>query len=175
MYVNDSSEEGSTYKPSEPGHEEGEGGGKERGEEEVCLSHNLVEVLIHGQQAPADAEEEQKLEGKKGKKVVVKKEPMEPSPDGALIYMPSKDMLGQEPMRSFMQRAQHRLRAYIAVVNAWPRKQGNIMEKKEVPEEMMNHTLRVNAMYQMKDFMGLYNRLWSDLHVRDTMVKQVCT
>ena len=66
---------------------------------------------------------------------------MEPSPDGALIYMPSKDMLGQEPMRSFMQRAQHQLRAYIAVVNAWPRKQGNIMEKKEVPEEMMNHTL----------------------------------
>ena len=42
MYVNDSSEEGSTYKPLEPGHEEGEGGGKERGEEEVCLSHNLV-------------------------------------------------------------------------------------------------------------------------------------
>ena len=100
---------------------------------------------------------------------------MEPSPNGALIYMPSKDMLGQEPMRSFMQRAQHRLRAYIAVVNAWPRKQGNIMEKKEVPEEMMNHTLRVNAMYQTKDFMGLYNRLWSDLHVRDAMVKQVCT
>ena len=47
VYVNDSSEEGSTYKPSEPGHEEGEGGGKERGEEEVCLSHNLVEVLIY--------------------------------------------------------------------------------------------------------------------------------
>lgn len=47
MYVNDSSEEGSTYKPSEPGHEEGEGGGKERGKEEVCLSHNLVEVLIY--------------------------------------------------------------------------------------------------------------------------------
>ena len=47
MYVNDSSEEGSTYKPSEPGQEEGGGGGKERGEEEVCLSHNLVEVLIY--------------------------------------------------------------------------------------------------------------------------------
>ena len=45
MYVNDSSEEGSTYKPSEPGHEEGEGGGKERGEEEVCLSHKCLPYL----------------------------------------------------------------------------------------------------------------------------------
>ena len=30
---------------------------------------------------------------------MVKKELMEPSPDSTLIYMPSKNMLGQEPNR----------------------------------------------------------------------------
>lgn len=74
----------------------------------------------------------------------MKKEPAETSLDSASFTV-SKDLLAQEPMKSFMLRAQHRLRGHIAQVNAWPRKQGNSIEKREVPEEMIMQTLRRNS------------------------------
>ena len=125
---------------------------------------------------PDSSEEEQKAKGKKGKKekkVAVKKEAKEPTLEGVLVTAASKDLLAQEPMKAFMLRAQHRLRAYIAQVNAWPRKQGNSIEKREVPEEMIMQTLRQNTMYQTREFLAVFNKMWSDLSVREAMIKQV--
>ena len=125
---------------------------------------------------PDSSEEEQKAKGKKGKKekkVAVKKEAKEPTLEGVLVTAASKDLLAQEPMKAFMLRAQHRLRAYIAQVNAWPRKQGNSIEKREVPEEMIIQTLRQNTMYQTREFLAVFNKMWSDLSVREAMIKQV--
>ena len=125
---------------------------------------------------PDSEEEEQKAKGKKGKKgkkVAVKKEAKEPTLEGVLVTAASKDLLAQEPMKAFMLRAQHRLRAYIAQVNAWPRKQGNSIEKREVPEEMIMQTLRQNTMYQTREFLAVFNKMWSDLSVREAMIKQV--
>ena len=85
----------------------------------------------------------------------------------------SKELLVQEPMKSFMLRTQHRLRAHIALANAWPRKQGNSIEKREVPEEMILQTLRKNTTYQTPEFLAVFNKLWADLNVRDAMIKQV--
>ena len=120
-----------------------------------------------------EPEEERKVKGKKVKKVVVKKEVKEPTLEGVLVTTVSKDLLAQEPMKSFMLRAQHRLRAYIAQVNAWPRKQGNSIEKREVPEAMITQTLHRNSMYQMPEFLAIFNKLWGDLNIRDLMIKQV--
>ena len=125
---------------------------------------------------PDSSEEEQKAKGKKGKKgkkVAVKKEAKEPTLEGVLVTAASKDLLAQEPMKAFMLRAQHRLRAHIAQVNAWPRKQGNSIEKREVPEAMITQTLRQNAMYQTWEFSAIFNKMWSDLSIRDAMIKQV--
>lgn len=119
------------------------------------------------------AEEEQKPKGKKPKKVAVKKEPTELTLLDSASVTVSKDLLVQEPMKSFMLRAQHRLRAHIALVNAWPRKQGNSIEKREVPKEMITQTLRRNTMYQMPEFLAIFNKMWGDLNVRDVMIKQV--
>ena len=125
---------------------------------------------------PDSSEEEQKAKGKKGKKgkkVAVKKEAKEPTLEGVLVTAASKDLLAQEPMKAFMLRAQHRLRAYIAQVNAWPRKQGNSIEKREVPEEMIMQTLRQNTMYQTREFLAVFNKMWLDLSIREAMIKQV--
>ena len=125
---------------------------------------------------PDSSEEEQKAKGKKGKKekkVAVKKEAKEPTLEGVLVTAASKDLLAQEPMKAFMLRAQHRLRAHIAQVNAWPRKQGNSIEKREVPEAMITQTLRRNSMYQTPEFLAIFNKLWGDLNIRDLMIKQV--
>ena len=84
--------------------------------------------------------------------MAVKKEAKEPTLEGVLVTAASKDLLAQEPMKAFMLRVQHRLRAHIAQVNAWPRKQGNSIEKREVPEAMITQTLRQNAMYQTREF-----------------------
>ena len=119
------------------------------------------------------AEEEQKPKEKKPKKVAVKKEPTELTLLDSASVTVSKDLLVQEPMKSFMLRAQHRLRAHIALVNAWPRKQGNSIEKREVPEEMITQTLRRNTMYQTPEFLAIFNKMWGDLNVRDVMIKQV--
>ena len=119
-----------------------------------------------------EPEEERKVKGKKVKKVV-KKEVKEPTLEGVLVTTVSKDLLAQEPMKSFMLRVQHRLRAYIVQVNAWPRKQGNSIEKREVPEAMITQTLRRNSMYQTPEFLAIFNKLWGDLNIRDLMIKQV--
>ena len=58
-------------------------------------------------------------------------------------------------------------------MNAWPRKQGNSIEKREVPEAMITQTLRQNAMYQTREFSAIFNKMWSDLSIRDAMIKQV--
>lgn len=97
---------------------------------------------------------------------------MEQTLEGALVPV-SKDQLGQEPMKSFMLRAQHQLRAYIALVNAWPRKQGNSIEKREAPQEVIEQTLHMYPMYQTKEFLAVFNKVWGDLNVRDVMIKQV--
>ena len=125
---------------------------------------------------PDSSEEEQKAKGKKGKKgkkVAVKKEAKEPTLEGVLVTAASKDLLAQEPMKAFMLHAQHRLRAHIAQVNAWLRKQGNSIKKREVPEAMITQTLRQNAMYQTREFSAIFNKTWSDLSIRDVMIKQV--
>ena len=125
---------------------------------------------------PDSSEEEQKAKGKKGKKekkVAVKKEAKEPTLEGVLVTAASKDLLAQEPMKAFMLRAQHRLRAYIAQVNTWPRKQGNSIEKREVPEEMLEKTRKKHKTYQTEQFWALYQELWDNLKMRDAMVRRV--
>ena len=120
------------------------------------------------------SEHEQKPKAKKGKKVTVKSEKKASKAEGMGIAA-SKEQLGQEPMKGFMLRAQHELRAYIALVNAWPRKQGNSIQKREVPSEIIKQTARKYDMYQAKEFQVLFKKLWADLNVRDMMIKQVGT
>ncbi|EPT02897.1 hypothetical protein FOMPIDRAFT_1047634 [Fomitopsis schrenkii] len=138
-------------------------------------SYKASEVAGNGsseEELLVELEREQKDKGKTAKKVTVKKEAMEQTLEGALVPV-SKDQLGQEPMKSFMLRAQHQLRAYIALVNAWPRKQGNSIEKREAPQELIEQTLHMYPMYQTKEFLAVFNKVWGDLNVRDVMIKQV--
>ncbi|EPS92971.1 hypothetical protein FOMPIDRAFT_1056401 [Fomitopsis schrenkii] len=138
-------------------------------------SYKASEVAGNGsseEELLVELEREQKDKGKTAKKVTVKKEAMEQTLEGALVPV-SKDQLGQEPMKSFMLRAQHQLRAYIALVNAWPRKQGNSIEKREAPQEVIEQTLHMYPMYQTKEFLVVFNKVWGDLNVRDVMIKQV--
>ena len=120
------------------------------------------------------SEQEQKPKVNKGKKVAVKTKKTASKAEGSKITA-SKDQLGQEPMKGFMLRAQHEFRAYITLVNAWPRKQGNSIQKREVPAEIIEQIARKYDMYQAKEFQVLFKKLWADLNVRDMMIKQVGT
>ena len=85
----------------------------------------------------------------------------------------SDDPLEREPMRSFLLLAQQEFRVYIALENAWPRKKDNRIEKREVPEEMLEKTRKKHKTYQTKQFWALYQELWDNLKMRDAMVRRV--
>ena len=91
-----------------------------------------------------------------------------------LTSMPvTKDLLNKDPLKGFMQRAQHEFRVYIALENAWPRKRNNVIEKREVPEQIIEMTSSKYEVYQSKAFKKLFKKVWKDDKMHDVMVKQV--
>lgn len=112
---------------------------------------------------------------KKAAKVKVKEEPAEIVLENLKSAGVSKDLLNKQPLKSFMQRSQHEFRVYIALENAWPRKRNNIIEKREVPEQIIEMTARKYDVYQTKAFKKLFNKVWKDDELHEQMIKQVRT
>ena len=110
---------------------------------------------------------------KKGPKVKVKEETTEDSLANLTSMQLTKDLLNKDPLKGFMQRAQHEFRVYIALENAWPRKRNNVIEKREVPEQMIEMTSAKYEAYQGKAFKKLLRKVWADEKMHDLMVKQV--
>ena len=85
----------------------------------------------------------------------------------------SDDVLDQEPMRSFLQLAQQEFRLYIALENAWPRKKDHKIEKRQVPEEMIQKTMEKHKAYQTKQFRSAFDEHWSNLKTKENMIQRV--
>ena len=110
---------------------------------------------------------------KKAGKVKVKEEPAEVMLENLKAAGISKELLNKQPLKSFMQRAQHELRVYIALENAWPRKRNNVIEKREVPERIIAMTASKYEVYQTKTFKKLFSKVWKDDGLHELMIKQV--
>ncbi|EPS93767.1 hypothetical protein FOMPIDRAFT_94622, partial [Fomitopsis schrenkii] len=110
---------------------------------------------------------------KKAGKVKVKEEPAEAVLENLKAAGISKELLNKQPLKSFMQRAQHEFRVYITLENAWPRKRNNIIEKREVPERIITMTASKYEVYQTKTFKKLFGKVWKDDGLHELMIKQV--
>ena len=85
----------------------------------------------------------------------------------------TKDLLNRKLLKTFMQRAQHEFRVYIALENAWLRKRSNIIEKREVPEQIIEMTAGKYEGYQGQEFQKLFCKVWKEDTLHEIMIKQV--
>lgn len=84
----------------------------------------------------------------------------------------SREPFMKEPIKSFLHRAQQKLRVYIAIENAWPRVKGDRVEKIEVPRGIIEK-LAKEGKYQSPEFRKQFTQLWADDKMQDRMVKYV--
>ena len=101
------------------------------------------------------------------------KEELEETMAENLMSETPKDLLNRKPLKTFMQRAQHEFRVYIALENAWPRKRSNIIEKCEVPEQIIEMTAGKYEGYQGQEFQKLFRKVWKEDTLHEVMIKQV--
>ena len=85
----------------------------------------------------------------------------------------TKDLLNRKPLKTFMQRVQHEFRVYITLENAWPRKRSNIIEKREVPKQIIEMTAGKYEGYQGQEFQKLFRKVWKEDTLHEVMIKQV--
>ena len=102
-----------------------------------------------------------------------KEEPEETMAENLMSETLTKDLLNRKPLKTFMQRAQHEFQVYIALENAWPRKRSNIIEKREVPEQIIEMTAGKYEGYQGQEFQKLFRKVWKEDTLHEVMIKQV--
>lgn len=123
----------------------------------------LVELEDESMPPPrTNKKNETKGEGKakqKGKKV---------------INSMATNILGQEPMKTFLHLAQQEFRVYIALENAWPRVKDGHIEKIEKPLEAMAAVIEKYDKYKTKAFQAIYKEAFEDEAMKAKMVRYVC-
>ncbi|KAI0728058.1 hypothetical protein C8Q72DRAFT_885754 [Fomitopsis betulina] len=110
---------------------------------------------------------------KKAGKVKVKEEPAKAMLENLKAAGISKELLNKQPLKLFIQRAQHEFQVYIVLENAWPRKWNNIIKKHEVPEHIIAMMASKYEVYQTKTFKKLFSKVWKDNKLHELMIKQV--
>lgn len=110
-----------------------------------------------------------KAEGKGQGKDKIKSE----EKDDEKVPSTGADVLTEEPMKTFLHLAQQELRVYIALENAWPRMKEGVMQKTEVPLDIMNKLIKKHEKYRTQPFQATYRQVCADPKMKNKMAKYV--
>ena len=66
----------------------------------------------------------------------------------------------------------NKFRVYIALLNTWLRKRSSIIEKREVPEQIIEMTAGKYEGYQGQEFQKLFRKVWKEDMLHEVMIKQ---